>query len=80
MNGMRPKKNHPGKKFVSDVEKKLLEIVEHPELYSLVMGRIRRAFCKKFPYSIYFLNNGADIVVIGVLHQRRNPELWQNRR
>jgi toxin ParE1/3/4 len=72
-------KNHLGKAFVKEVEKKFLEIEEHPELYLLVMGRVRRALCKKFPYSIYFLNNGADIVVIGVLHQRRNPELWQTR-
>jgi len=71
--------NNLGKSFIAEVEKKFLEIEEYPELYSLVMGRIRRALCKKFPYSIYFLNNEADIVVVGVLHQRRNPEVWQMR-
>lgn len=68
-----------GKTFLAEVEKKFHDIEKHPELYLLVVGHVRRALCKRFPYSIYFLNNGIDIIVIGVLHQRRSPDVWQIR-
>lgn len=66
--------------FVEEIESKLQEIEEQPDLYMDIMGKVRRALCKKFPYSIYFMQKNIDIVVIAVLHQRRNPAVWQARK
>ena len=68
-----------GKAFVAEIESKLQDIEEHADLYMEVFGSIRRALCKSFPYSIYFIHKKIDIVVIAVLHQRRNPAVWQAR-
>ena len=66
--------------FVDEIESKLQEIEEHPDSYMEIMGNVRRALCHKFPYSIYFIHKNKDIVVIAVLHQRRNPAVWQARK
>jgi toxin ParE1/3/4 len=68
-----------GKEFVDEVESKLEEVDEHPDLYATIYKNIRRALCKRFPYSVYFLKSENDVVVVGVLHQRRDPAVWQAR-
>jgi toxin ParE1/3/4 len=68
-----------GKEFIDEVESQLEKLVEHPDMYSTVYKDIRRALCKRFPYSVYFLKSENDVVIIGVLHQRRNPAVWQTR-
>lgn len=72
-------RSYLGKAFIAEIENQLHKLEKKPELYSLLAGKVRRALCKKFPYSIYFICKGSDIVVIGVLHQRRNPAVWQIR-
>jgi len=69
-----------GNAFVEEINSKLQEIEEHPDLYMEVMGNVRRTLCKRFPYSIYFVQKKIDIIVMAVLHQRRNPSLWQARK
>jgi toxin ParE1/3/4 len=68
-----------GKAFINEIDLKLEKIVEHPDLYAAIYKGIRRAFCKRFPYSVYFMKSENDVVVIAVLHQRRNPAVWQSR-
>lgn len=45
----------------------------------MCLKSIRRALCKKFPYAVYFTRKNSDIIVLAVLHQRRQPTMWQNR-
>ncbi len=71
---------HLGNIFVSEIDSKLREIEERPDLHMEAMGNVRRALCKKFPYSIYFIHENKNIVVIAVLHQRRNPAIWETRK
>lgn len=68
-----------GRKFVAEIQAKLESIDDNPDLYPNVYQNVRRALCKRFPYSIYFVKAKRDVVVIGVLHQRRNPSVWQAR-
>ncbi len=73
------KQNGLGTDFLVDVSSKLEKIEEYPYLYQKVMGNIRRVLCQRFPYSIYFIQKDIDIVIIAVLHQRRNPAVLQAR-
>lgn len=66
--------------FVDEIESKLKEVEEYPDLYMEVMKNVRRALCKRFPYSIYYMHGNIDVVVIAVLHQRRSPAVWAARR
>jgi len=68
-----------GRAFVAEVDTKLQQIEGHPEFYSAVVSDVRRALCKKFPYSIYFVHREENVIIIAVLHQRRNPAVWQAR-
>lgn len=67
------KQQNLGKAFITEVELIFRKIEENSQLHQLVLKNIRRALCRRFPYSIYFINAGDNIIVLGVLHQRRSP-------
>ena len=71
------KRENLGKSFILDVELTLDRIEENSELYELVFESTRRSLCRRFPYAIYFI---VDNINIAVLHQRRRPSVWQNRK
>lgn len=69
-----------GNAFVTEIESIFAKIEENAKLHVEVIKDIRRALCYRFPYSVYFIETESNIVVIGVLHQRRNPATWQSRK
>lgn len=73
------KSSNLGIDFVSEVETIFAIIEENPEICAKVFDNVRRMLCKRFPYSVYYLESKSIIVVIAVLHQKRNPEIWQER-
>ncbi|WP_089728089.1 type II toxin-antitoxin system RelE/ParE family toxin [Candidatus Thiosymbion oneisti] len=73
------KRTDLGMEFIYEVECTFEIIRKNPRLYAKVFKNVRRVLCSHFPYSIYFFERGSDIIVIGVLHQRRNPTVWQAR-
>lgn len=64
-----------------EVRAKLAELQEHPRLYSKIHGDVRQAPLRRFPYSIiYYEWDGHDmVVVLAVMHQSRDPEVWKRR-
>lgn len=68
-----------GKAFVSELEQIIQKIELNPKMYAIALNQVRRVLCRRFPYSLYFLISDDDIVIIGVLHQRRNPVTWKIR-
>ena len=68
-----------GAQFLEAVDSTFRRIEKHPNLYMKVLGDVRRSLCKKFPYAVYFVQGSSDIVVIAVLHQRRTPQVLQER-
>ncbi|WP_177167648.1 hypothetical protein [Nitrosomonas marina] len=55
-------------------------IEETPQRYKKVYKNIRRALCKRYPFAVFFMATNQYIVVIGVLHQRLQPRVWQARK
>ena len=45
----------------------------------MVFDNIRRALAKRFPYTVFFKVRGSALVVLAVLHGRRDPAVWQRR-
>ncbi len=66
------------KDFIEAIETTLTRIADKPDLYPLVYKNLRRAFCSRFPYSVYFVK-AEVIVIMAVLHQRHNPSFIQTR-
>ena len=60
--------------FAAAVER----IRRDPGSIPLVHGQIRRLVLKRFPYAVYFREQGDEILVIA-LHGRQDPRLWQQR-
>jgi plasmid stabilization system protein ParE len=66
-------------RFLSDVDQTLVRIRERPLQFPVVVRDVRRALLHTFPYAIYFLASDEIVVVLAVLHLRRNPKIWQRR-
>ena len=68
-----------GYRFVSRVEDALTLIQESPRRVGTIHLDIRRARVRNFPYFIYYLVEDSRIVVLAILHARRNPKTWRRR-
>jgi len=56
---------------------KLINI--NPKSFPVVYKNIRRALVKKFPYSIFYIFNDKEIIILAVYHEKRNPDDWKKR-
>ena len=68
-----------GAEFLLCVEEVLERIDRTPEMYRVVYHDIRRALTRRFPYAVYYRIAGQAVVVLGILHTRRDPHEWQSR-
>jgi plasmid stabilization system protein ParE len=51
----------------------------NPEVYAKIHGDLRRAPVKRFPYGIFYRLRDQQLYVVAILHDRRNPTVWQSR-
>jgi plasmid stabilization system protein ParE len=66
-------------RFLSDVDRAIARIRERPFEFPAVSGGVRRALLHTFPYAVYFRASDEAVVVLAVLHLRRNPKVWRGR-
>ena len=59
----------------------ILQLVDHhPEIAPRVQGDVRRFTMRNYTVAIYYsIETAEDIVVVGILHLRRNPEIIDER-
>jgi plasmid stabilization system protein ParE len=63
--------------FRNHVHETLNRVRKSPELYPRVHDKVRRAAVHRFPYGVFYTVEDNTIVVHPVLHDRRDPRLWQ---
>src|SRR5437879_4635726 len=68
-----------GRDLVRRVRDTLDRIRANPQLYPEVHFRVRRAPVRRFPFGVFYRVNPANIEVIGVFHDRRDPTVWNKR-
>jgi plasmid stabilization system protein ParE len=68
-----------GAAFLLCVEEVLERIGRTPEMCTAVYRDVRRALTRRFPYAVYYRVAGNEVVVLGMLHTRRDPHEWQSR-
>lgn len=68
-----------GGEFLDEVEASLQRIVNNPEHYPFVFRDARRVLVRRFPYAIYFRTRADEARIVAVIHQSRDPRLWQRR-
>ncbi len=56
-----------GKIFLDDIQHAIDLIASHPEIASIVKGRVRRKLLRKFPYSLIYSVVGEGIRILAVM-------------
>ena len=54
-------------------------IQSSPLQFPVMHKAIRKATVKDFPYNVYFRIYKNHMVILAVLHQKRNPKIWKRR-
>lgn len=67
--------------FKIEVENEIGYIGEYPEHYQRKYKELRQSLITRFPYAIFYLveEEQKRIVIFGVLHTSRNPEIIRKR-
>ena len=63
-----------GREFLRVFRRLIDSVAEHPAMYARHRDTIRRAFMRKFPYSVFYSVEDDMILVIAVFATSRNPE------
>jgi plasmid stabilization system protein ParE len=66
-------------RFAQAVDNGIQTIAQFPLRFPVIHKGKRRAFVRRFPYSLIYLVEDARIVVIACFHGKRNPHHWQRR-
>ena len=69
-----------GQRFRSAVDQTVTNVSTRPLSFAAVDATKRRALVSGFPYCLYFAPVNERVVVVGVLHARRDPAVWRSRR
>lgn len=51
----------------------------NPEAYAKIHGDLRRAPVKRLRYGVFYRLSDEQLYVVAVLHDRRDPTIWQSR-
>jgi len=68
-----------GDEFLRSLDASLQSIARFPESCPVVHRPLRRALLRRFPSCVFYVAESERIVVVGVLHARRDPQVWQRR-
>ena len=69
-----------GKRFLSVVQDSLNHIQINPHIYPVIHLEVRRCITKTFPFYVLFRTMPDQIVIMAVMHQKRHPDYWKNRK
>jgi plasmid stabilization system protein ParE len=67
-------------RFFQALDQCLDAIERNPFAFAVVHRDIRRALLRQFPYCIFYVVSGQEIVVLACIHGDRDSETWKNRR
>ena len=68
-----------GSEFLNAVDACLASVLRNPELHPEVRSGLRRAVLRRFPYNLIYALRPDEVVILGCVHGRRTPKIWQDR-
>ncbi len=68
-----------GYEFSSEVQNTIERIIEIPEAWAPLSKRTSRCQTIRFPYGIIYQIRDKTLLIISVMHLRRNPQTWKSR-
>lgn len=68
-----------GYEFAAEITATLNRISSFPEAWPRISLRTRRCITNKFPYGVIYQIQDNNVLVVAIMHMKRNPVSWQNR-
>ena len=68
-----------GETFADQVQRVLDRIAAMPRMHATVLGDVRKAVVKQFPYCVFYREEASCVRVLSVFHTSRDPKIWQRR-
>jgi len=68
-----------GDEFLECVGEALEKIERMPDSHRIIYHGLRRAQTRRFPFTVYYRVDADELIVVGVLHSRRDPQVWKSR-
>jgi plasmid stabilization system protein ParE len=75
-NGERP---GLGYEFAEEIQSAFERIRTFPAAWPLFSARARRCVVSRFPYGILYQVRPDCILVVAIMHLKRNPQVWRER-
>lgn len=69
-----------GFRFEAQVNTVFSRLAVSPFQFPVIEEDVRRALVRDFPYGVFFTTGANVITVLAVLHLRRHPNVWKQRR
>lgn len=66
--------------FVEQIEAGIALVRGNPTTWRTVDGEVRRYLVRQFPFGLYYTIEGEEVVVWAIMHLRRQPSCWRERR
>ncbi|WP_111658313.1 type II toxin-antitoxin system RelE/ParE family toxin [Isoalcanivorax indicus] len=61
------------------VEQALDAIIEMPAAHPYIAKRFRHVLLRKFPFSLVYIQQDDEIIILSCFHHRRRPGSWRQR-
>lgn len=68
-----------GERFANAVETVVAHVVAAPGSWRVIEDDIRRCLTKVFPYAVLYSIEPGYILIVAVMHCRREPGYWRSR-
>jgi toxin ParE1/3/4 len=68
-----------GAEFAEQVQDAFDRIASMPEVHPPVYRDVRKALVRRFPHVIFYRVKDDRVVVLAVVHSKRDPEVWKSR-
>lgn len=68
-----------GHEFLDQVRQAFRQIAASPTHHPFAHLHVRRALLRRFPYKVFYFVEAGSVTVIGVVHAKRDPAVWQSR-
>jgi len=76
----RTRSRDAARDFASAVRAGVQSIRERPAVWARWKGSdVRRKVLRQFPYSIFYIVENDDVVIVAIAHHKRRPGYWRPR-
>ena len=65
--------------FLLAIEAAGIAIKANPLAYAKVSNELRRYMIRNFPYGLYYRAVTDEILIVAVVHAKRDPKVWRDR-